>query len=70
MSATRREGVNKPVVRLISYDGRFEKAERVRLNPAPSRQIPIWIGGFAQQATERAGRLGSSLPVRSISVSR
>lgn len=42
---------------LISYEGRFERAERVRLNPAPSRQIPVWIGGFAPQAMERAGRL-------------
>lgn len=42
---------------LISYAGRFERAERVRLNPPPSRQIPIWIGGFAPQAMERAGRL-------------
>jgi len=42
---------------LISYDGRFERAERVRLNPAPRRQIPVWIGGFAPQAVERAGRL-------------
>jgi probable F420-dependent oxidoreductase len=42
---------------LVSYEGRFERAERVRLNPAPRRQIPIWIGGFAPQAVERAGRL-------------
>jgi probable F420-dependent oxidoreductase len=42
---------------VISYDGRFERAERVRLNPAPNRPIPVWIGGFAPQAIERAGRL-------------
>jgi len=42
---------------VISYDGRFERAERVRLNPAPRRQIPVWIGGFAPQAIDRAGRL-------------
>jgi len=42
---------------VISYEGRFETAERVRLNPAPSRSIPVWIGGFAPQAIERAGRL-------------
>jgi len=42
---------------VVSYDGRFERAERVRLNPAPKRSIPIWIGGFAPQAVERAGRL-------------
>lgn len=42
---------------VVSYDGQFESAERVRLNPAPSRSIPIWIGGFSPPAIERAGRL-------------
>jgi probable F420-dependent oxidoreductase len=42
---------------VVSYEGRFEHAERVRLNPAPKRSIPVWIGGFAPQAIERAGRL-------------
>lgn len=42
---------------VVSYDGRFDRAERVRLNPAPRRQIPIWIGGFAPPAIERTGRL-------------
>lgn len=42
---------------LVSYDGRFERAERVRLNPPPRRQIPVWIGAFAPQGIERAGRL-------------
>ncbi|MAG32005.1 MAG: LLM class F420-dependent oxidoreductase [Deltaproteobacteria bacterium] len=42
---------------LLSYAGRFESAERVKLNPPPGRQIPIWIGGSAPRATERIGRL-------------
>jgi len=42
---------------VISYEGRFEQADRVRVTPAPRRSIPIWIGGFAPQAIERAGRL-------------
>ena len=29
----------------------------MRLNPAPQQPIPIWIGGFAPAAIERAGRL-------------
>jgi probable F420-dependent oxidoreductase len=44
---------------LVSYAGRFEQAERVRLNPPPRRPIPVWIGGFAPQAIERAGRLAN-----------
>jgi probable F420-dependent oxidoreductase len=44
---------------VVSYEGRFEQAERVRLNPAPTRQIPVWIGGFAPQAVQRAGRLAN-----------
>jgi probable F420-dependent oxidoreductase len=42
---------------VISYDGRFERAERVRVHPAPRRSIPVWIGGFAPPAIDRAGRL-------------
>lgn len=42
---------------VVSYEGRFESAERVRLTPAPTRQIPLWIGGFAAPAIERTGRL-------------
>lgn len=42
---------------VVSYDGRFERADRVRLNPAPTRPIPVWIGGFAAPAIDRAGKL-------------
>lgn len=42
---------------VVSYDGAFESAERVRLNPAPTRRIPLAIGGFAPAAIDRAARL-------------
>jgi probable F420-dependent oxidoreductase len=44
---------------LISFDGRFEKMDRVRLIPPPKREIPIWIGGYASRAIERVGRLAN-----------
>lgn len=43
---------------LLSFDGAFDKADRVALNPRPARRIPILFGGFADIALRRAARLG------------
>lgn len=43
---------------LLSFDGVFDKADRVALNPRPRRRIPILLGGFADIALRRAARLG------------
>jgi probable F420-dependent oxidoreductase len=43
---------------LVTFDGRFDHVERGCINPRPRRQIPIWIGGFAEPAFRRGGRLG------------
>ena len=43
---------------LVSADGRFDKFDRVALNPQPRRAIPIWMGGFADVALQRAARIG------------
>ncbi len=43
---------------LVSFEGRFDRIERACINPRPSRQIPIWIGGFGERAFRRGGRLG------------
>lgn len=43
---------------LLSFDGQFDKAEGVALNPRPRRQIPILIGGFADVALRRGARIG------------
>jgi len=42
---------------VTSFDGKFDKVDRAALNPRPRRQIPIWIGGFADAALRRAARI-------------
>ncbi len=43
---------------LVTFDGQFDRFDRACINPRPRRQIPIWIGGFAEPAYRRGGRLG------------
>jgi len=39
---------------LISYEGRFDQIDRANIVPRPTRQIPIWCGGFAEAMFRRA----------------
>ena len=44
---------------VIDYEGKYHRIPDAGLNPLPvQRPIPIWIGGTAPAALERAGRLG------------
>jgi probable F420-dependent oxidoreductase len=43
---------------VLSYSGKWHDIDRAGLKPLPGRQIPIWFGGFADVALERAARLG------------
>lgn len=43
---------------MVSFKGRFDEVDRCNLMPLPKRQIPIWVGGFAEPAFRRGGRLG------------
>lgn len=43
---------------LVTFDGRFHQLERCCINPRPSREIPIWIGGFSDVAFRRGGTVG------------
>ncbi len=43
---------------LVSFDGEFDHAERISLNPRPIHPIPIWFGGFSEPAYRRAARIG------------
>jgi probable F420-dependent oxidoreductase len=43
---------------LVTFDGRFDHVERGCINPRPQREIPIWVGGFAEPAFRRGGQLG------------
>lgn len=42
---------------LVEFDGTFDAVDRAALNPRPSRTIPIWMGGFADVAMQRAARI-------------
>lgn len=44
---------------LMSFQGVFDSADRVALNPRPRRLIPILLGGFADIALRRAARVGN-----------
>ncbi len=43
---------------LVTFDGTFHSLDRCCINPRPTRQIPIWIGGFSEPAFRRGARLG------------
>ena len=43
---------------VVDFSGRFHRIDRAGINPRPTRQIPIWIGGIADPVLERAGRVG------------
>jgi probable F420-dependent oxidoreductase len=42
---------------VVEHLGRFDVVDRAGLVPRPTRQIPIWLGGFGSAAFERAARL-------------
>lgn len=42
----------------FDFEGRFYELERVMVRPRPAHPIPIWLGGGADVAVERAARMG------------
>jgi len=40
----------------VEHRGRFYPFPRLRMNPVPSRRIPIWVGGISDPALRRAAR--------------
>lgn len=42
----------------FTFEGKALRYETTNVTPKPSRQIPIWLGGFADDALRRAGRIG------------
>lgn len=43
---------------LVTFKGRFDHIDRGNINPRPSRNVPVWIGGFSEPAFRRGARLG------------
>jgi alkanesulfonate monooxygenase SsuD/methylene tetrahydromethanopterin reductase-like flavin-dependent oxidoreductase (luciferase family) len=42
---------------VVDFTGRFDRIDRAALQPTPAHRIPIWLGGFADVAYDRAARL-------------
>jgi probable F420-dependent oxidoreductase len=42
---------------VVDFSGRFDRVDRAALVPKPARSIPIWLGGSAEKAFDRAARL-------------
>lgn len=42
---------------LVTFAGHFDRIDRAALLPRPKRNIPIWLGGFADVALRRAATL-------------
>jgi len=43
---------------VLTFDGQFDQIDRGCINPAPKRQIPIWLGGHTEPGYKRGARLG------------
>jgi probable F420-dependent oxidoreductase len=41
----------------ITFNGKYHTVTDAGLNPLPTRQIPIWLGGMSPKVIERVGRL-------------
>lgn len=42
---------------LVTFQGRFDRIDRGNINPRPRGRIPIYCGGFAEPAYQRAAKL-------------
>jgi probable F420-dependent oxidoreductase len=43
---------------MVEHHGRFYDFDRLEMSPAPSRPVPIYVGGESEPALRRAARLG------------
>lgn len=60
----RRMGETVKILRLswkdevFAFEGKHFSLEKINVTPKPSAPVPIWLGGFADAAIRRAGRIG------------
>jgi probable F420-dependent oxidoreductase len=45
--------------KMVNHDGQFYPFGNLEMNPAPTEEIPIWIGGISTAAHKRAARVGN-----------
>lgn len=43
---------------MVEYQGKHYQFDKMEMNPAPTADIPIWVGGISEAAMKRAARLG------------
>ncbi len=43
---------------VVTFEGRYEHVFKAGINPLPSGDIPIWLGGMSDAALDRIGRVG------------
>jgi probable F420-dependent oxidoreductase len=43
---------------VVDFRGRWHRIDRAGINPMPTRQIPVWFGGWGEVAWGRAARIG------------
>jgi probable F420-dependent oxidoreductase len=43
---------------VVTFNGKFDHVDHAGINPLPTRQIPLWLGGARDVALKRAARLG------------
>lgn len=43
---------------IVDFDGRYHRIDRAGLLPRPTRPLPLWFGGSADAALQRAARHG------------
>ncbi|WP_326736993.1 TIGR03619 family F420-dependent LLM class oxidoreductase [Streptomyces sp. NBC_01022] len=44
---------------MVEYHGDFYDFDRLRMSPAPQREVPIVVGGHSEAALRRAARIGN-----------
>ena len=42
---------------IVDYTGRWHRIDNAGLNPLPTRQIPVWMGGMAEPVIKRIAQL-------------
>jgi probable F420-dependent oxidoreductase len=45
--------------KMVNHDGQFYPFGNLEMNPAPTEEIPIWVGGISKAAFKRAARVGN-----------
>lgn len=45
--------------KMVNHDGAFYPFGNLEMNPAPTEEIPIWVGGISKAAFKRAARVGN-----------